>query len=97
MATKKELITLVRLKTGLTNAKSKDVLDNVLEAIEESLYTGGDVRLIGFGSFKVVERASRKGRNPKTGEEIEIPASKVVKFIPSKRIKNKLNGKKGKS
>ena len=56
-------------------------------SVRDGLKDGGKISLIGFGSFSVLERKARKGRNPKTGDEIEIPASKSVKFSPAKRLK----------
>lgn len=63
-------------------------MDAVFEAVMDSLKNGEKVQLIGFGNFEVRERSARKGRNPQTGEEIEIPASKVPAFKPGKALKD---------
>lgn len=66
----------------------------VIEGIASVLKFGDNLTIKGFGTFKVEERAARKGRNPATGQEIDIPASKTVKFTPSSALKDELNGKK---
>ena len=71
-------------KGDLVKEVSKDC---VLSSITEALGKGGPVSLIGFGTFKVAERKARKGRNPQTGEEIYIAASKVPKFVAAKALK----------
>ncbi len=72
--------------------KTKDdaqaAVNCVLSSITEALGKGGSVSLIGFGTFKVAERKARKGRNPQTGEEIYIAASKVPKFVAAKALKD---------
>lgn len=65
----------------------------VIEGIASVLKIGDSLNIKGFGTFKVEERAARKGRNPSTGQEIDIPASKTVKFIPSSVLKDEINGK----
>lgn len=81
--TKAELVEKIHAKAGLpTKAKAEEALDAVVAALREALASGESVTFTGFGSFKVVERAARKGRNPRTGKEITIPASKVAKFHP---------------
>ncbi len=77
---KAELISSIAEKSGLTKADAGKALDALLESVTEGL-TGGDrIALVGFGSWTVEERKARTGRNPRTGEEIQIPAKKVVKF-----------------
>lgn len=89
--TKAELVDKIHLKANLpTKAKTEDVLDAVINALREALIDGDSITFTGFGSFKVVDRAARKGRNPRTGEEITIPASKVVKFTPGKTLKDSI-------
>lgn len=73
-------------KTGLSSADSKKALQAVIESITEELKRGGSVQLIGFGTFSVDERAAREGRNPATGEKMQIPAKKVAKWKPSKGL-----------
>jgi DNA-binding protein HU-beta len=85
---KKELIKAVVEATGLSKKDVTVAVDTVFEKITETLVNGDKVKLHGFGNFEVRERAARKGRNPQTGEEIEIPASKVPAFKPAKALKN---------
>lgn len=86
--TKAELIEKIHGKSGLpTKAKSEAALDATIEAITECLAGGDSITLTGFGSFKVAKRAARKGRNPRTGKEIQIPPCSVVKFTPGKNLK----------
>ncbi|MBF0121409.1 MAG: HU family DNA-binding protein [Desulfobacterales bacterium] len=91
---KEELVKFISEKTELTKADSTKALNAVIGGISESLEKGETVTLIGFATFKVVERAARKGRNPQTGKELDIPASKVVKFSIGKVLKDKVRGKK---
>jgi len=70
-----------------TKKDAQAAVDCVLSSITKTLGKGGSVSLIGFGSFKVAERKARKGRNPQTGEEIYIAASKVPKFVAAKALK----------
>ncbi len=86
--TKAELVEKIYEKSGLrTKKKCEDALKAVMDSISECLATGESVVLMGFGSFKVVDRAPRIGRNPHTREKIGIPATKVVKFGPGKALK----------
>jgi nucleoid DNA-binding protein len=70
-----------------TKKDAQEAVDCVLSSITKALGEGGPVSLIGFGTFKVVERKARKGRNPQTGEEIDIAASKAPKFVAAKALK----------
>lgn len=88
MANKAELIDSVASKTGLTKKDATSAVDAVFETIQDNLSEGNKVQLIGFGNFEVRQRAARKGRNPQTGEEIKIPASKVPAFKPGKALKD---------
>ena len=72
---KNDLIAAVAEKTGLTKAQAGEAVDAALDAITGTLKSGGEVRIIGFGNFSVSERAASEGRNPRTGETIQIPAS----------------------
>ncbi|GMB07865.1 nucleoid protein Hbs [Thermolongibacillus altinsuensis] len=85
---KTELITKVAETSGLSKKDASKAVDAVFDAITEALKNGEKVQLIGFGNFEVRERAARKGRNPQTGEEIEIAASKVPAFKPGKALKD---------
>ena len=87
MANKQELVDSVAKATGLTKKDATAAVDAVFTSIEEALMNGEKVQLIGFGNFEVRDRAARKGRNPQTGAEIEIPASKVPAFKPGKALK----------
>lgn len=88
MANKAELIEKVAEATGLTKKDATSSVDAVFASIQEFLADGEKVQLIGFGNFEVRERAARKGRNPQTGEEIQIAASKVPAFKPGKALKD---------
>lgn len=70
-----------------TKKDAQTAVDCVLSSITKTLEKGGSVSLVGFGTFKVAERKARKGRNPQTGEEIDISASKVPKFVAGKALK----------
>ena len=84
---KKELIKSVVETTGLPKKDVTTVVDTVFDKITEALVNGDKVKLHGFGNFEVRERAARKGRNPQTGDEIEIPATKSPAFKPAKQLK----------
>lgn len=84
---KTDLINAVAEKTELSKKDATKAVEAVFETVMDSLSRGEKVQLIGFGNFEVRDRAARKGRNPQTGEEIEIPASKVPAFKPGKALK----------
>jgi len=84
---KAELITAVSEKTGLSKKDSEKAVNAALETITETLEIGEKVQLVGFGVFDVKQRGVRMGRNPKTKEEIEIPASRVPQFKAGKLLK----------
>ncbi|MHC3377036.1 HU family DNA-binding protein [Ligilactobacillus equi] len=88
MANKAQLIDTIAEKTGLTKKDATVAVDAVFGSIQDFLAEGEKVQLIGFGNFEVRDRAARKGRNPQTGEEIQIPASKVPAFKPGKALKD---------
>lgn len=85
---KQELVENVANQTGLTKKDAKASVDATFEAISKTLAKGEKVQVIGFGNFEVRERAARKGRNPQTGEEIDIPASKAPAFKAGKALKD---------
>lgn len=91
MANKAELVDQVAKKTNLEKKKTHEIIDALFGTISDELKDGNKVQLIGFGTFEVRERAARKGRNPQTGEEIEIKASKVPAFKPGKGLKEIVN------
>ena len=84
---KSDLINHVVESTEMTKKDVTKVVDAVFDAISGALQNGDKVQLVGFGNFEVRERSARKGRNPQTGEEIEIPASKIPAFKPGKGLK----------
>ncbi len=88
MANKAELIEKVAGKTNLTKKEVTATVHALFEVSQETLASGEKVQVIGFGNFEVRERAARKGRNPQTGEEIQIEASKVPAFKPGKALKD---------
>ncbi|MEX5365668.1 HU family DNA-binding protein [Acinetobacter haemolyticus] len=86
-----ELIKHIASQAGLNQTQATNALDAVIAGITDTLASGGDVTLVGFGTFKVTDRAARTGRNPKTGEEIQIAASKVPTFKAGKGLKEAVN------
>lgn len=74
-------------KVVSTKKEAQAAVDCVLDSVTKTLKKGQDVTLVGFGTFKVVKRKARKGRNPATGEEIDIKATKAPKFVPGKALK----------
>lgn len=90
--TKAEMVEKIYTKAGLpSKAKAEEALDAVISCLREALVAGESITFTGFGSFKINTRAARKGRNPRTGEEIDIPASRVCKFTPGKTLKDAIN------
>ncbi|RXZ76870.1 HU family DNA-binding protein [Paenibacillaceae bacterium] len=85
---KTDLIAKVAESTELSKKDATKAVDAVFEAISDALQGGEKVQLVGFGNFEVRERSARKGRNPQTGEEIEIAASKMPAFKPGKSLKD---------
>lgn len=84
---KAELVEEVANQTGLTKKGSREAVDAVTSVITDCLARGEKVTLVGFGSFKVRKRKSRRGRNPQTGTEIQIPAKEVPKFEAGKNLR----------
>ena len=89
---KRELGAKVADKVGLTQAQADQAVEATFEALAGALAAGEKVQLGGFGTFEVRERAARTGRNPQTGEEIQIAASKAAGFKPATALKTRLNG-----
>ncbi len=85
---KAELINAVAEKAGLSKKDTETVVNATIDVIADALADGDKVQLVGFGAFEVKSRAERTGRNPKTKEEIKIPASKVPVFKPGKALKD---------
>ena len=88
---KNELIGTVVSATNLKKAEAAMAVDTVFDAITKSLTIGNEVKIAGFGSFSVLKRAARTGRNPRTGESIKIEASKQPKFKAGKSLKDAVN------
>lgn len=88
---KNELISKVAGQTGYTKKDTGAVIDAVVEAIIDTVASGEKISIVGFGTFAVAEREARTGRNPKTGEEIEIAASKSPKFKAGSAFKTAVN------
>lgn len=88
---KTELINKVAEATQMTKKDAARSVEAVFDAITEALSKGDKVQLIGFGNFEVQQKGPRKGRNPQTGEPMEIPAKKVPKFKPGKQLKEEVN------
>jgi DNA-binding protein HU-beta len=89
--TKQELAQKVASDTGLSGADAKSAVDATFEAIATELAGGREVAVAGFGKFSVSERSAREGRNPATGETIQIAASNAAKFSPAAGLKKQLN------
>ena len=88
---KNDLIAAVASSAGLSKADSAKAVDGVFDSITSSLTSGTEVRLVGFGTFSVSRRAATTGRNPRTGEAIQIPASNQPKFKAGKGLKTAVN------
>ncbi|MCQ2914302.1 MAG: HU family DNA-binding protein [Alphaproteobacteria bacterium] len=88
---KTELVDAIAKASGLTKVDSAKALDATLESIQGALKKNDEVRLVGFGTFAVASRKATVGRNPRTGKEIKIPASKAPKFKAGKTFKDALN------
>lgn len=88
---KNDLVAAVAAGSGLSKADAGRAVDSVFQNITSALKRGTDVRLVGFGTFSVVNRAASEGRNPRTGERIRIPASKQPKFKAGKGLKQSIN------
>ena len=86
-----ELVDAVAEETKLKKADASRAVDAVFSTIEDALKKGDEVRLVGFGTFSVAARAASEGRNPRTGEKIQIAASKQPKFKPGKGLRDSLN------
>ncbi|HOI62916.1 MAG: HU family DNA-binding protein [Thermotogaceae bacterium] len=87
---KKELINELSTRTGYTKKVSSDLIDTFVDIVGDKLAEGEEVKLVGFGTFEVVERKPRKGVNPRTKKAIKIPGAKVPKFRAGKELKEKV-------
>ena len=88
---KNDLVAAVALRSGLSKADTAKAVDGVIDSITSTLSGGTEVRLVGFGTFSVSRRAATTGRNPRTGERIQIPASNQPKFKAGKALKSAVN------
>ncbi len=85
---KSELVNKVSESSEMSKKDAAKAVDAIFEAISDALQSGDKVQLVGFGNFEVRERSARKGRNPQTGDEIDIPASRVPAFKPGKALRD---------
>ena len=88
---KNDLVSAVAAQAGLSKADATKAVDGVFDSITGALQGGGEVRVVGFGTFSVANRKATTGRNPRTGETIQIPASKQPKFKAGKGLKDAVN------
>lgn len=93
--TKKDLAELIHARLGLSRRESSDIVDYFFDTVKKALMKGEPVKLPGFGSLHVKERRPRKGRNPSTGEVIDIPSRNEVVFTPSRVLRARLNPEEG--
>ena len=89
---KTQFIDAMKEKTGLTKKDAENAYNAFVETIVDALKDGDKLQLIGFGTFEIGERAAREGRNPQTGETIQIAASKAPRFKAGKSFKDAVNG-----
>ncbi|RME40704.1 MAG: integration host factor subunit alpha [Deltaproteobacteria bacterium] len=92
--TKADLIERVYLKTGYSKKESAEIVEMVFDLMKETLENGEKIKIAGFGNFVVKDKSSRRGRNPQTGEEIEITSRRILTFKPSQVLKSMINGEK---
>ena len=90
--TKNELAEQVAERTGMATSQARQAVEAAIEVVSDELAGGGEVALAGFGKFSVSHRSAREGRNPSTGQTIQIAASKAAKFSAASALKKRLNG-----
>ena len=88
--TKADLVAEIASEGGITRSQAEKTVDGFVSAVSATLSGGDKIKLAGFGTFSVVARSQREGHNPRTGEKIQIPASKVVKFKAGKTLSEKV-------
>jgi DNA-binding protein HU-beta len=88
---KQELIDAIAAESGLSKKDSKEALDAIVKTVGVTLKKGDNISLVGFGSFTVIQKAARTGKNPQTGKPIQIAAKKAVKFRPGKELADSVN------
>ena len=89
---KGELVNAVAEKAGLGKSQATQALDAAFDVITDALKQGNEVKIVGFGTFTVAERAAGEARNPRTGEKVSVPASKTPKFKPGAGLREAVNG-----
>ncbi|RMH59498.1 MAG: hypothetical protein D6679_01650 [Candidatus Hydrogenedentota bacterium] len=87
---KARLVDHVREKTGLPREAAKKAVEKFIDTIKDSLRRGEEVHIVGFGTFKVVNRRPRRGRNPRSGEVIQVQAKRAVRFLPGKDFRQRI-------
>jgi integration host factor subunit alpha len=90
--TKADIVEVVHNRTGFSKKESSEAVESILDILKEVLEDGEKIKLSGFGNFVIRKKEVRKGRNPKTGEEMEISARSVLTFKPSQKLKDHING-----
>lgn len=90
--TKADLIESVYLKTGFSKKESAEIVEMVFDLMKNTLEDGDKIKIAGFGNFVVKDKATRRGRNPQTGDEIEISSRRILTFKPSQVLKSAING-----
>ena len=90
--TKADLVEGFYLLADFTKKESAEIVDSVFDLLKSTLSTGENIKISGFGSFEVKEKTSRRGRNPQTGEAIEIASRRILTFKPSAVLKSAMNG-----
>ncbi len=97
MVSKSDLVRMVAERTKLTQSKANEVVNALFDSITETLGKGEEVRIMGFGTFRVAERAARTARNPRTGEIIKVPAQRRPAFSPGTQMLEAVRGPKRKA
>ncbi|MDF1527209.1 MAG: integration host factor subunit alpha [bacterium] len=90
--TKADIVEVVHNRTGFSKKESSEAVESILDILKEVLEEGEKIKLSGFGNFVIRKKEVRKGRNPKTGQEMEITARSVLTFKPSQKLKDHING-----
>ena len=97
MVSKSDLTKMVAEKSKITQSKASEIVNALFDSITETLGRGDEVRIMGFGSFRVSERAARTARNPRTGEIIKVPAHRRPTFTPGTQLVEAVRGEKRKA
>ena len=93
--TKSDIIEKISLETALTNKQSGKSVEKIIEILKSTLESGDDILISGFGKMSVQDKNERKGRNPATGDDMMLPARKVVSFKSSGKLREQINGGEG--